>query len=152
LELDELEPTEYRTYHALCILGEMLDALITLFISTDWSISQQITSIAKFAFILGSTFIENSAAFMKAHLYGDLQCFVRNSVNIVAHTKELDPQHLIFLCLIGTDILEILFGCVRMIGGHSPNVAPDEFCHHAASATRLHHIFEQYPEWEHKPC
>jgi len=63
----------------------------------------------------------------------------------------LDPQLKVFLCLLGDDVLEVVFGRVRMIGGHSPNVDIDEFRNRCASVIRLDAIFQTYPSWERRP-
>jgi hypothetical protein len=94
--------------HAL--LGEMLDALIEPFINPTVTISQQITSLVKFAHLTCALFLEHESDFMPQHLYGDLQCMVRTAVFRVAHTKLLDPQRKVFLCLLGGDVLKVLFG------------------------------------------
>jgi hypothetical protein len=73
---------------------------------------------------------------------------IRTAVFRVAHTKLLDEDRNVYLCLLGDDVLEVLFGRVRMIGGHSQNVAADEFCNRAAGAVRLELIFQEYPKWE----
>lgn len=85
---------------------------------------------------------------MPHHLYSDLQCMVHTAIFRVAHSKLLDGQLKVLLCLLGDDVLEILFGWVRMIGGHSPNVDVDEFRNRCASAIRLDKIFQTYPSWE----
>lgn len=151
LDSSELDPSEQKTHSALSLLGELLEALVEPFINPELSISQQITSLVKFAHILCALFLKHETAFMPHHLYSDLQCMVRTAIFRVGHTMLLDPQLKIFLCLLGDDVLEVLFGRVRMIGGHSPNVDVDEFRNRCASAIRLDGIFETYPSWERRP-
>ena len=57
----------------------------------------------------------------------------------------LDPNCKVFLCLLGDDVLEVLFGRIRMIGGHSPNVDVSELHNRVASAICLDFIFEHFP-------
>jgi hypothetical protein len=76
---------------------------------------------------------------------------VRTAIFRVAHTKILDPEHKVFLCLLGDDVLEVLFGRVRMIRAHSPNVNAEEMRNRVGSALRLDAIFEKYPKWESRP-
>jgi hypothetical protein len=151
LDRTDMNPSELQTHNALSLLGEMLSALIEPFINPSFSLSQQIISLGKFAFILCAIFIKHETGFMPCHLYSDLQCMVRTAVFRVAHSKMLDPDTPVFLCLLGDDVLEALFGCVRMIGGHSPNFAADEFCNRSAAAVRLQSIYQSYPKWERKP-
>ncbi|KAF8161033.1 hypothetical protein B0H34DRAFT_699141 [Crassisporium funariophilum] len=46
---------------------------------------------------------------------------VKTAIFRVAHTLNLNPTLLILLCLLGNDVLEVLFGRTRMLGGHAPN-------------------------------
>lgn len=150
LDRTDMNPSELQTHNALSLLGEMLEALVEPFIDPSQSLSQQICNLAKFAFILCALFIKHESAFMPSHLYSDLQCMIRTAIFRVAHTKILDEDQPVLLCLLGDDVLEVLFGSIRMIGGHCPNVAADEFCNRAAAAVRLQNIFQHYPKWERK--
>lgn len=112
LHNSDFDPSEQKTHHALSLLGEMLDALIEPFIDPTFTISQQIMSLVKFAHLACALFLEHESDFMPQHLYGDLQCMVRTAVFRVAHTKLLDPQRKVFLCLLGDDVLEVLVSWV----------------------------------------
>jgi hypothetical protein len=151
LDTSSFDPSESNTHRALSLLGEMLDALIEPFINPDFTISEQITSLVKFSHLLCALFLKHETDFMPPHLYSDLQCMVRTAIYRVAHTKILDPELKVLLCLLGDDVLEVLFGRTRMIGGHSPNVDVDKLRRRFGSAIRLDAIFEAYPEWEQRP-
>lgn len=151
LDDSEFNPSELKTHRALSLLGELLESLLLPFIDPNFTISQQITSLAKFAFIACALFLKHEGDFMPQHLYSDLQCMVRTAIFRVAHMKILDPERRVLLCLLGDDVLEILFGRSRMIGGHSPNVDPVELCNRFRSALRLDSIFQDYPQWERRP-
>jgi hypothetical protein len=128
-----------------------VDAPIQPFIDPAFSISQQITSLAKFALIACALFLKHESAFLPQHLYSDLQRMVRTAVFRVAHTKCLNPEYKVFLCLLGDDVLEVVFGRVRMIGAHSPNVSIEEMRNRVGSAIRVDSIFQKYPKWERRP-
>lgn len=53
--------------------------------------------------------------------------------------------------MLGDDVLEVLFGRVRMIRGHSPDVDVEELRNRIGSAIRLDHIYLKYPKWERRP-
>jgi hypothetical protein len=148
LDTTSFDPSESNTHRALSLLGEMLDALLEPFVNPDLTVSEQITNLVKFAHIACALFMKHETDFMPPHLYSDLQCMVWTAIYRVAHTKILDPERKVLLCLLGDDVLEILFGRTRMIGGHSPNVDVDELRRRFGSAIRLDTIFESYPEWE----
>jgi hypothetical protein len=151
LDKSDFDPSECVTHNALSLLGEMLEALVEPFINHEWSLSEQITSLVKFSHIACALFLKHESAFMPQHLYSDLQCMVRTAIFRVAHTKILNPELKVFLCLLGDDVLEVLFGRVRMIGSHSPNVDIEELCNRIGSALRLDDIFQEYPKWERRP-
>jgi hypothetical protein len=76
---------------------------------------------------------------------------VRTAIFRVAHAKILGSEHKVFICLLGDDVLEVLFGRVRMIGGHLPNIDVEELRNRIGSALRLDKIFQEYPNWEQRP-
>lgn len=152
LDSCDFNPSEASTHRALCLLGEMLDALVEPFINPTFSISQQVISLVKFGHLSCALFLQHESDFMPQHLYSDLQCMVRTAVFRVAHTKILNPDLKVLLCLLGDDVLEVEFGRTRMIGGHSPNGDAETLSHRFGSSRRLNEIFEQYPHLERKPC
>lgn len=151
LDRSNLDPSTSITHLALSLLGEMLDALVEPFINPNLSISEQITSLVKFAHLACTLFLKHKNNFMPQYLYSDLQCMVQTAIFHVAHTKLLDPEHKVFICLLGDDVLEVLFGWVRMIGGHSLNVEVDELHNWIGAALQLDEIFQEYPTWERHP-
>jgi hypothetical protein len=151
LDTSDFNPSERNTHCALSLLGETLEALVEPFTNPDLTISQQITSLVIFSHLICALFLKHETEFMPQHLYSDLQCMVRTAIFRVAHTMILDPERKVHLCLLGDDVLEVLFGRARMIGGHSPNVNVEELRDRFGSALRLDAIFETYPRWERKP-
>lgn len=151
LDSSDFNPSEASTYRALCLLGEMLDALIDPFINPTSNLSEQITNLVKFAHLACALFLKHESDFMPQHLYSDLQCMVRTAIFHVAHTKILNPNLKVLLCLLGDDVLEVEFGRTRMIGGHAPNGDAETLSNRFASSRRLSAIFEKYPHLERKP-
>ncbi|KAJ7794981.1 hypothetical protein B0H14DRAFT_2621444 [Mycena olivaceomarginata] len=148
INTSDFSPSERNTHRAFCILGEMFDALIDPFITPTLSLSDQIVSLVKFAHIACALFVKHDGDFLSHQLYGDLQAMVKNAIFKVAHSKVLNPLLKVFLCLLGDDVLEILFGRSRMIGRHSPNMAIDELRQRFGSALRIDYIFRKHPELE----
>ncbi|KAJ6569699.1 hypothetical protein B0H10DRAFT_2354990, partial [Mycena sp. CBHHK59/15] len=151
LDSSDFTPSERNTHRALCLLGEMFDALLDPFINPILSLSEQITQLVKFAHLACALFIKHDGDFLSYQLYGDLQCMVKNAIFKVAHSKVLNPMLKVFICLLGDDVLETLFGRSRMIGGHSPNMAIDELRQRFGSALRIDEIFRRHPELERHP-
>ncbi|KAK7015218.1 hypothetical protein R3P38DRAFT_3321618 [Favolaschia claudopus] len=148
LDASDFTPAEANTHRALCILGEMFDALLDPFINPNLSLSQEIIQLVKFAHLSCALYLKHGSAFMPPQLYGDLQCLVKSAIFKIAHSKVLNPSLKVFLCLLGDDVLEILFGRTRMIGGHASNMAIDEFRRRVGSALRIDEIFRRRPHLE----
>ncbi|KAG5635574.1 hypothetical protein H0H81_010759 [Sphagnurus paluster] len=101
--------------------------------------------------LLGEMYRLYRNSFIPSQLFGDLQCMFKDAIFAIARMKELNPMHKVFFCLLGDDVLEVLFGRVRMIGGHDSNADIDQLRHRLASAIQLDKIFSRHPELERKP-
>ncbi|KAJ6524757.1 hypothetical protein B0H19DRAFT_842443, partial [Mycena capillaripes] len=84
-------------------------------------------------------------------LYIDLQSTIKNAILMVPKTRLINGQLKVFICLLGDDFLEALFGRSRMIGGHSPNSSTSELQNRFNSAMNLDYIYRKHPELERKP-
>ncbi|KAJ6553029.1 hypothetical protein B0H19DRAFT_1263450 [Mycena capillaripes] len=127
LDPDNFDPSELAEFEAICLLGELLDAWLQPFINA------------------------NGTSFLLNQLYGDLQITVKNAILMVPKTRLVKGQLKVFICLLGDDVLETLFGRSRMIGGHSPNSSVTHLQNRFNSVMNLDYIYEQHPELERKP-
>ncbi|KAF8177151.1 hypothetical protein K438DRAFT_2042191, partial [Mycena galopus ATCC 62051] len=100
LDSSDFTPAEANTYRALCILGEMFDALLDPFINPTLSLSEQIIQLVKFAHLACALFLKHGSDFMPNQLYGHLQCMVKSAIFKVTHSKVLNPSLRFFLCLL----------------------------------------------------
>ncbi|KAK7677035.1 hypothetical protein QCA50_020000 [Cerrena zonata] len=144
-------PQEQSTFAALCLLGDIFEALMLPYITPTMTLSQQITSLISFSHLVCALFLENSISFMSNQLYGDLQAMTKNAIFHVAKTQVLNPKLEVFFALFGDDMLKTLFGRIRMIGSHTPNCNIQVLGHRLSSARNLQNIFYHHPEWEKKP-
>jgi hypothetical protein len=151
IDKDSLDPSEEAEFEALCLLGEMFEALLQPFINPSLSLSQQLTSLVTFAHISCGLYLQNNTSFMSNQLYGDLQAMVKAAILMVAQTYVLDPRLDVLLCLLGDNPIETLFGRTRMIGGHSPNCSVSELWTRFCSAMNLDNVFDHHPELEREP-
>jgi hypothetical protein len=152
IDTSDFTPTEANTHHAFTLLGEMIDAMLEPFINPTLSLSEQLICLVKFAHLACTLFLKHGSDFLPNQLYSDLQCIVKNAIFQIAHSKVLNPLLKVFLCLLGDNVLEILFGRLRMIGRHSPNMAIDELRRRFGSALRLDEIYCCRPHLEKLPC
>ncbi|KAJ7926528.1 hypothetical protein B0H13DRAFT_1599480, partial [Mycena leptocephala] len=150
LDPEDFDPSEMAEFEAICLLGELLDTWLQPFINIELSLSEQIQSLVKF-YHLCALYIQNGTAFLPNQLYKDLQTMIKNAILMVPKTRLINGRLKVFICLLGDDVLEALFGRSRMIGGHSPNSSIGELQNRFNSAMNLDHIYEQHPELERKP-
>ncbi|KAI5825312.1 hypothetical protein K523DRAFT_356091 [Schizophyllum commune Tattone D] len=151
IETRDFTPSEKMVHRALAILGNALESLLEPFINRSLDLSQQVTHLVKAAHIFCALYRRHTTSFMPNQLYGDIQCMIKNAVFTVAKSQVLNPELEVFVCLLGDDLLESLFGLIRMLGGHSPNVDVSEMATRCRSAMNLMNIFRRHPEWERKP-
>ncbi|KAJ6582561.1 hypothetical protein DFH09DRAFT_912293 [Mycena vulgaris] len=151
LDPDDFDPSEMAEFEAICLLGELLDAWLQPFINVNLSLSEQIESLVKFSHLLCALYMQNGTSFLPNQLYGDLQSTIKNAILMVPKMRLINGQLKVFICLLGDDVLEALFGRSRMIGGHSPNSSVSELQNRFNSAMNLDYIYEKHPELERKP-
>ncbi|KAJ7020557.1 hypothetical protein C8F04DRAFT_1241929 [Mycena alexandri] len=137
LDKTNFDPSEAVEFEALCLLAEFLNAWIQPYINTDLSLSEQIESLILASHLCAALYLQNAS--------------VKNAVLMVAKTRVINGELKVFVCLLGDDVLEALFGRARMIGGHSPNCSIGELRDRFVSAMNLNWIYEQYPEFERQP-
>ncbi|KAK7001122.1 hypothetical protein R3P38DRAFT_2428555, partial [Favolaschia claudopus] len=151
LDPEDFDPTEAAEFEALCLLGEAYDALLQPFINVNLSLSEQIQSLVTASHLFCALYVQNGTSFMSNQLYADIQTMIKNAVLMVPKTRIVNGDLKVYICLLGDDVLEALFGRCRMIGGHSPNCSIGELRDRFGSAMNLDYIYERHPEWERHP-
>ncbi|KAK1235331.1 hypothetical protein PQX77_001450 [Marasmius sp. AFHP31] len=146
-----LDPTEERAYRALALLGITFKYVLLPFITPGMSLSEQITSLVTFVHLLCALYVQNGRSFISNQLYGDLQTTVKAAILTIAKTQLASPQSKVYICLLGTDTLETLFGRARMMLAHNPNFNVLELRYILQPAIILDQIFEENPNWDRKP-
>jgi hypothetical protein len=68
LDTSDFDPSERNTHRAISLLGETLEALVEPFTNPKLSISQQITSLIKFAHLICALFLKHKSDFIPQHL------------------------------------------------------------------------------------
>ncbi|KAK6981712.1 hypothetical protein R3P38DRAFT_3333718 [Favolaschia claudopus] len=96
-------------------------------------------------------YLQNTTSFMSNQLYADMQSMFKNAVLMVPKTRLINRQLKVYICLLGDDVLETLFGRCRMLGGHSPNCSVGILRDRISSAMNLDNIYERHPELERQP-
>jgi len=151
IDPEDFDPSEAAEFEAIRLLGEFFDALLQPFINTELSLSEQIESLIKASHLLCALYLQNGTSFLPNQLYADVQAMIKNAILMVPKTRVVNGQLKVFICLLGDDVLEALFGRLRMIGGHSPNSSVGELHNCFCSAMNLNHIYQEHPELERNP-
>ncbi|KAI0798191.1 hypothetical protein C8Q75DRAFT_802082 [Abortiporus biennis] len=115
------------------LLSELLNSLVQPFINPSFNLSDQVTSLSKFAHLSFILFRLYHLHFMSNQLYGDSMTMVKAFMFGVCRQQQTNSQLHLFVGDFGTDYLEKLFGRVRMLGGH------DSGMNYAQATQRLMH-------------
>ncbi len=115
------DPSELHEIETISVVADMFLSFMHAFISVDWSLSQQVASLSKYAHMAFVLYREHGQNIMPHQLYGDTQTTVKNAIFCIAKQQDVDGSQPFYLFWLGDDRLESLFGIVRMIGGHDPN-------------------------------
>ncbi|KAK6984382.1 hypothetical protein R3P38DRAFT_2806576 [Favolaschia claudopus] len=151
LDKEDFDPGEMAEFEALCLLGEAYDALLQPFINVELTLSEQIQSLVTASHLFCALYLQNTTSFMSNQLYADMQSMFKNAVLMVPKTRVINRQLKVYICLLGDDVLETLFGRCRMLGGHSPNCSVGILRDRISSAMNLDNIYERHPELERQP-
>ncbi|KAL1730971.1 hypothetical protein EV714DRAFT_209698, partial [Schizophyllum commune] len=151
IKKEDLDPSQYGQYRALCILGEMFEALLQPFVNPNLLVPQQVAYLVKFSHILHGLYTKNGRLFCSNQLYNDFQAMVKAAIFYVEKSRLLGSGAEVYFCLLGDDVIEALFGVARMIGGHSPNATVSELKYRFQAAMNAAAIYEMHPEWELTP-
>ena len=132
----------------LVMLASIYDAIMCLYSYVNFSLTDQITTIAKAAVTL-LVLIRESRLEIPAQLYHDIQCSFIDTVFCVAKLQINSPGASFYTALNGTDPEERYFGNVRMAMGHK-NMDAYELMNIASSISKCDDVFIRHPEWVRK--
>ncbi|CEL58799.1 hypothetical protein RSOLAG1IB_12200 [Rhizoctonia solani AG-1 IB] len=132
------------------LLGDLLYAFYAPHTTPSMSLSQQVVSLAKCAFLLFALFRLEGTRFITSQLYYDIQASIKNAIFCIAKTQLLDPTRPFYLIHTGDDRLENLFGIYRTT---STNRNPDllQLAERSSAAQEVDNILNEYPNYDRKP-
>ncbi|KAI1784985.1 hypothetical protein LXA43DRAFT_900727, partial [Ganoderma leucocontextum] len=140
------DPTEFQEATYLSVVAEMFHSFMLAFIQVDWSLSQQLTSLSKYAHMAFVLFSRQGINTMPHQLYGDTQCTVKNAFMCVAKQQLLDGTQPFYLFWLGDDRLEALFGIIRMLGAHNPNFSLLQLLDRIGAALDIDAVYTRHPK------
>ncbi|KAI0791765.1 hypothetical protein C8Q75DRAFT_715496 [Abortiporus biennis] len=127
------------------LLSELLNSLVQPFINPSFNLSDQVTSLSKFAHLSFILFHLYHLHFMSNQLYRDSMTMVKAFMFGVCRQQQTNSQLHLFVGDFGTDYLEKLFGCVRMLGGHDSGMNYAQATQHLMHACDIDAVFSRNP-------
>ncbi|KAJ7019090.1 hypothetical protein C8F04DRAFT_903607, partial [Mycena alexandri] len=118
------------------------------FTNTSMTLTEQITSLAKFSHLSFTLFRCSRVQYMSNQLYGNSQTMVKNAMFCLAKQQELDPTTPFYLFQVSNDPLERLFGKLRMLGGHNSAMNYQQAIDRLGHACDLQGAFMRNPDLE----
>jgi hypothetical protein len=141
-------PTIIVDMDAFSLLAELLESVLLPFTNVEMSLTEQIQSLSKYAHLSFTLFRSHRDSLMSNQLYGDSQTMVKNCVFCVAKQKLFDDSQPFYVFQLGTDRLEIFFGCVRMLGSHDSTMNYRQAIERFGHAVDIDCVLEEHPEWD----
>ena len=144
-------PSDWKVREALVLTGELFYSIMEPFINRNLTLLQQVTLLSKYAHLAFALYRQHTTSFVSNQLYGDSQATVKGVMFYIAKQQLFDASIPVWLCFTGDDQLEALFGRLRMLGGHDPNVDHKVLNDRLGAALDIGDIFCQNPELDKGP-
>lgn len=141
-----LNPGEDVEARVVGVIGTMFAAFTHAYIVPELCLTDQVVLLSKYAHLAFALFRAHRVNFMPYQLYGDTQTTVKNVIICIAKQQDLDATVPFYLFKQGDDNLEELFGIVRELGGHNPNVSFKQLCERLGAAVDIASVFSRHPE------
>ncbi|KAH9833218.1 uncharacterized protein C8Q71DRAFT_712933, partial [Rhodofomes roseus] len=138
-------PSHLHRRKMLTFLARTFGYFVLPFTSIDYSLAQQIRSLATYAFVIAAMWIRHGTSFMTGALYADSQAIVRNIVITTLRLQIVDKDVPFHIILEGTDRLERLFSECRT-QDHSRNFDILQLCEKLSVSALISSIFERNPD------
>lgn len=151
LSSDQLNPMELQEAEVIAYLGEMFVAFQDAFIHPHHDLTERMTLLSKYSHMAFAIFKDNGVNFMPNQLYYDMQMTVKNTFTCLAKQLEADPTKDFYIFWLGDNSLEVLFGILRMLGGHSPNFNYKVLCDRFAACMDISLVHQKHANWTNGP-
>ncbi|THU83440.1 hypothetical protein K435DRAFT_689543 [Dendrothele bispora CBS 962.96] len=134
---------------AIKLVGTLFyEFLLLPYICIEFSLSEQLKRLSAAAFLLLVLYRHSGKRFIPTLLYQDLMITIKNVFFCVAKAKVDNPNGRFWLCLLGTNRLEILFGILRSVVGNDCNVDIFQLVHRITGSVEIANILAKHPEWD----
>ena len=145
LDTSSYTPSQLEEHRALWVLGEVFNAFMRPFIDVQMTLTEQVTSLAKYSHLIFSLYRRHGTQFLTSALYADTQATVKDILFCIAKQKLLDPSQPFYLIHVGSDRLEMCF-CNARTQTHHRNFDALELSYKLATASIIGSIYLRNPE------
>ncbi|KAF5366588.1 hypothetical protein D9758_008958 [Tetrapyrgos nigripes] len=146
---DNPNPRFHEERSAIRLIGTLFyEFLLLPYICVELSLSEQLKHLSAAVFLLLVLYRQSGKRFIPTLLYQDLMITIKNVFFCVAKAKVDNPDGQFWLCLLGTNRLEILFGILRSVVGNDCNVDVFQLVHRITGSVEVANILAKHPEWD----
>ena len=144
LDISNYNPSQMSDHHSLVAVGEIFSSFMKPFITVTMSLSDQLTSLSKYAHAAFAIYSKHTTDFMTSPLFADSQAIVKDIYFCIAKQKLLDPQANFYIIHCGTDRLETDF-CLARTQSHHRNFDILDLANKLATSSLIDCIFARNP-------
>ena len=144
LNTSSYTPSQLEEHHALTTLAEVLNSFTRPFIDVQMSLTDQLTSLVKYAHLAFFLYQKHGTQFMTSPLYSDSQATVKDILFCVAKQKLLDSSKPFYIIQVGSDCLKACF-CNARTQTHHRNFDILELSYKLAMASVISSIYTRHP-------
>jgi len=145
LNTSSYTPSQLEEHRALVILGEVFNSFMRPFTNIQMTLTDQLTSLIKYAHLAFFMYRKHGTQFMTSALYSDSQATVKDIVFCVAKQKLLDSSKPFYIIHVGSDRLEACF-CNARTQTHHRNFDILELSYKLAMASLISSVYIRHPE------
>ncbi|KAF9779440.1 hypothetical protein BJ322DRAFT_1113248 [Thelephora terrestris] len=145
LDITKYNPSQTNEHNSLIAVGKVFSSFMNPFTDINMSLSDQLTSLSKYAHTTSIIYSKHSTDFMTSALYADSQAVVKDIYFCVAKQKILDPQADFYIIHCGTDRLEMDF-CLARTQTHHRNFDILDLTGKLATSSLIDAIYARNPE------
>ena len=125
--------------------SDVIDGILCLYAYVDNSIAEQLEKVSIAAFKLLCLYRRLNGKIIPSQLYHDLQCTFENAFFCAAKYKVHHPDMPLWLMLLGTDILERLFGNMRQKNKSGFDCL--DMIYMSRAMAQVTRILDKHPDW-----
>ncbi|KZV92761.1 hypothetical protein EXIGLDRAFT_674728, partial [Exidia glandulosa HHB12029] len=141
------EPGYARMRRAIQLLGVLYGCLIKPYTVPSYSLSDQLKDLSEAVHLIIPMYQHGRGSFMCLQSLADIMHAIKNVIFTVAKAKVDFPDNPLYIILLGTDRLEVLFGKLRTMIGSDANMDLYQAETRMTAAVECAEIAVKHPDW-----